>query len=219
MIHASWLVLLIDKYPEPEPPLPASLVFLNMKQITTDDGKSADSFFFDLTKHNLSEPTLISDQGVYRPSHGGGSPTPFYPDASQRVLVVGFDNGNLVITIEALLELAQERKSAKIGWEEWEAHARWMLPPWKPSSLWVSGPLVFRTYSNGSEETSLDGYDFSARASAGHKFITKNDTVKELLPRIKPTLPWELDETDILYVCHNSISFVVVRTPRSSNPA
>ena len=194
-IEDSWLVLLGA---EGGPLIPPALSFVG----TEDGGEpTLTTFSLDRTEHRPPVfPTLVSDQGVYGPSH---PPAPFYPDTSQRVSVVRFPNEDrfLVVGTEALLRLAQERKGEEVHWREWQAHATWVLRESETVPISLSGPRLFCVYLNASEETMMDVYDLSSRAPAMcTEMMIEDGIAKEFVPSITQTLPWGIERIAIRLV-------------------
>lgn len=194
---------------------------MNTKQTTTDGGELAQTTFcFDPSKpEGLASPDLISDLGVYGPSGGDDLFVPFYPDASQRVLVVavmGFP-GFLVIKTEALLRLARERKGKDLQWGEWQAYTTRVSRDHEAISLWVSGPLVFCVAPARRVQISIEVYDFSVRASARHVKMVEDGMAERFEPWITHVMPWWLTYDIISYGCYNSTTFIWVKFHLLSN--
>ena len=163
---------------------------------------------------------LVSHQGGYKPSREDELFAPFYPDPSQRVFVVetSGDTCFLIIKTEVLLRLAQERGGENLRWEEWGVYATRVSRDQHVTSLWVSGPRLFCVYSAGSEEAMMDVYDFSARASARYAKMVEGGSAARYEPSITQILPWRINGIANSYGCHDSITFTMVKFPRSLNP-
>ena len=190
--------------------------------MTTDGGELAQTtFYFDPSKPEGSALLdFASDLGVYGPSGGDDLFVPFYPDISQRVLVVVVMSCSdfLVIKTEALLRLAQERKGEDLQWGEWRVYAtRVSRDRRETMALWVSGPLVFSMTRTQSGQTSIEVYDFSARAYARYMKTIEDGMAEEFEPWITHVLPWWQIDVIISYGCYNSITFVLVRSHFSPN--
>ena len=211
IIEDSWLVLLGA---EGGPLIPPALSFVDTK----DGGELAiTTFSLDCTEQWFPVfPTLVSDQGVYGPSH---PPAPFCSNTSQRVFVVRFPGEDrfLVVKTEALLRLAQERKGEDIHWREWQAHATWVLRESETVPVSLSGPRLFCVYLDASEETMMDVYDFSPRAPAMCTEMIEDGTAREVVPSVTQTLPWGIERIVDSYGCHDSMTFVLVKNLHSSN--
>lgn len=200
-------------------------------------------FYFDLPQGNYSvTPELISDPGGHVPPREDELFAPFYPDPSRRILaIVNPGDGALLVTkTETLLRLALERKGEGLWWREWKSHVTW-VPPGK---FWISGPRVCRAHWVRPEGTSppvstllnfvpgpemlqagfpsllrMDVYDFSPQASGRNTEIGEDGRVQRTAPSATQTLPLSLWQWTCqvfgLYGCHDSLTFVVVRIPRS----
>ena len=207
-VDDSWLLVLRDGT-EPSTG-PQGLIFLNSKQAPL----TQTTFCYDPSEYvGMAVRDLVSDPGGYRPSPEDERFAPFYPDPSQRVFVVETTDyaGFLVMKTEVLLRLAQEREGEDLRWEEWGAYMTRISRNQEITSLWVSGPLLFCVYSAGSEETMMDVYDFSARASARYAKMVEGGSAARYEPSITQILPWRIDEIADSYGCHDSITFVMVK--------
>ena len=205
-----WIAILLRSEDE----LPG-FILLNTKQATGDDEAfSQTTFYLDSSQPRDRYLNFVSNLGGHEPSHDDDLFAPFYPDTSQRVLVIeGSSDGLLVMKTEALLKLAQERKGEDLQWEEWQSCATWLLPTIPSSTLWLSGPrLCLEHAAEHHGERSMDVFDLSVQASARR---TETE-VGCFEPDATQTLPWETEPV-ISYGCHDNITFVLVRTTRSSN--
>ena len=166
----------------------------------------------------LGLPKLICDLGVYEPSGRNDLFVPFYPDASQRVLVVTVLTcpGFLVIKTDALLRLAQERKGKCLRWGQWQAYTTRVSRDQEAISLWVSSPLVFCVTPHRGVQISIQVYDFSARASATYLKSVEDGMAEQFEPWIAYSLSWP-SEGIISYGCYKSVTFILVKSPRPSN--
>jgi len=192
---------------------PLSLRFFNTEQMKTENGKLAQTtFHFDPHQHkDLGIPGLGSDLGGHEPSHEDHLFAPFYPNPSQRVLPLWFsrDDRLLVVKIETLLKLAQERESEDIQWEEWQPHVTWVQRTSQTARFGVSGNRLCCVYSTESGGASMDVYDFGAGASTRHMETAEGGAVWRVTPDITKALPWRVDDILLLYGCHDSLAFVL----------
>ena len=179
------------------------------------------TFFFDPSEHkDMTISHLNSEHGGYEPSQEDAQFAPFYPDSSQRVLVVEPMGcvGFYAVKTEALLRLAQERKGEDLQWGEWKAHSTWVFCDLEATSFWVSGPLLFCVAPTQFLQIAMEVYDFSAQAYARCMKMIKDGTAKQFEPSITHTLPWRVDEVAGSYGSHNSITFFLVKSPYLPNP-
>jgi len=198
---------------ESEPLVPLCLSFLNTEQKRTDGKFTQTTFYFDPYLHkDLEIPGIASDLGGHEPSREDDLSAPFYPDPSQRVLVLGF-LGNLcllIVKVEALFELAQEREGEDIQWEEWQTHMTWVQCTRHTTGFGVSGHRLCCRYSTESGGVLMDVYDFGAGASdVRHTETTEGGAVWRVAPDITKALPWRVDDILISYGCHDSIAFLL----------
>ena len=199
-----WLVLLVSG--EREPKLHPGLIVLNTKQEVTNGGELVQTAFNlgvdEHLDHDYDLPQLISDTNGPLPSREDDLSAPFYPDASQRVLVVGFSAGAdfLAVRVEALLRLAREREGDSLNWEEWEAHAGWETHTIEGCNFWVSGSRLY-CVTCVEAEPFFDVYDFSAKGVG-----------------MTETLPWDVSNMIGSCGCHDSVAFILVSTSCSLKP-
>ena len=199
-------------------------MFLNTRERATVDRKPVQTtFHFDPSKHDecawndgLGAVGLVFDLGGDEASCADNLFAPFYPDASQRLLVAeSSDHSLLVMKTETLLRLAQERKNRDLRWGEWEDHATWVTCEAHNLSLWVSGTRLCCVRSTDSGKLWMDVYDFSARASAKYTKTVRGGIIQQPAPSASRSLPWNIRDTIIADGCHNGIVFLVVKVPHS----
>ena len=181
------------------------------------------TFHFDRRKHlDLADVNLYIEQGGHKPSPEESLLAPFFPDPSQRILVIELRQWGAVFVMktEVLLRLAQEWGGGALEWEQWKGHGIGVRPR-DVADIWVSGPRLFCV--SAAEETWMDVYDFSPQASSRHLGTT---THRGGVPRrfMRPSiqihrLPW-----DALHLVsrfanggHDSIVLLIVNTPHFSN--
>ena len=192
-------------------------MFLNTKQATADDEEFAQTtFYYDSPGDKSSTvPSFDFDLGGRVPSCEDELFAPFYPDPSQRVLAVVFFGCIIVAKIEALLKLARERKGEHLQWAEWQTHVTKVRRDGYTSRLWVSGPRLCCAELTGSGETSIDVYDFGARACAECRESFEDGVAERFAPSVTKIMPWEVDEIITSSGSHNGFSFVLVKIPCS----
>ena len=161
-----------------------------------------------------------SEPGGYEPSQEDDRFTPFYPDPSQRVLVVEphYVIGFFAVRTERLLMLARERKGENLQWGEWKAHTTWVSCKLESPLYWVSGPLVFSVTPTQSHQRTMEVYDFSAKAYAMSTRMIKDGTNEQFEPSIRQILPRWDGWVAASYGCHNSITFLLVKPTCLLNP-
>ena len=173
-------------------------MLLNTERTTTD-GQTLAGTTFHLDPHwnwSLVKIRLYLEQGGHKPSPDDLL-APFYQDASQRILAVGFNGHNSVFVtkIGALLELARERGGTHFEWEQWKAHVAEIQPECY-TDLWISGPRIFyiSIIKMDTMDVAIGVYDFSAYISAwGIKEVTGEDgRVLRVMLQSSPMydLPW-----------------------------
>ena len=140
---------------------------------------------------------------------------PFYPDPSQRVLAVAFFDSISVVRTEILLRLARERKGEHLQWREWRTHVTCIEWNGHTGRLWVSGPRLYCVELARSAGMSMEVYDFGARASAERTGSVEGGVGRRFTPSITQTLPLEICGIILSYGCHDSLSFILVKTPHS----
>jgi hypothetical protein len=183
---------------------------------TSEEGLAQTTFYFDPSEYReFLRKDLVSDPGGYEPSREDDMFAPFYTDASQRLLVIGrMDSlGPLVMKTEVLLRLARERKGEDLRWGEWKANATRVSCDRGVHQLWVCGPRVLCVYWNDSGQTLMDMHDFSAQASPKYTKSAEDGMAERFKPNITQTLPWEMADIIVSYGSHDSITFVLVKTP------
>ena len=219
-----WLSLALDRF---EPDRPSSLVLLNTGQATADDlGPTQTVFHFD--PREPSHVHVILDQGGYRPSPEEVLLAPFYQDVSQRVLAVkvykGRSSSIFIVKIEVLLKLAREWGGADLEWEQWGTYTVQVLPE-EVSAPRISGSRLLclcQTWE-GDRRAWMSVYDLSPRASSQY-VETATDNGGKLVRRIRPSveehlLPWDGTEVNFSTGGHDSVAYLTVRSPISSNIA
>ena len=192
-------------------------MFLNTKQTTTGDKEFTQTTFYFNSRGDKpwSIPDIVSDLGGHVPSREDELFSPFYSDPSQRVLALAFSGSISVVKTETLLTLARERKGERLHWGEWRTHITWIERDGYTSRLWVSGSRLCCVQLTGSGEMLMDVYDFGAQASAECVESVEDGVSQRLTPSITQILPFEINEVIISHGCHDSLSFVLVKTSRS----
>ena len=163
----------------------------------------------------MTKPNFIFYLSGHVPCLEDELSAPFYPGPSQRVLAVAFFRFIIVVKIETLLRLARERRGEYLKWEQWRTHVTWVERSGYQSKLWVSGPRLCCVVLTRSWETLMDVYDFGAQASAESVGSVEDGMALRFTPSISQILPFDIDQILILHGCHDSFSFVLVKTPRS----
>jgi len=200
-------------------------MLLNTEQ-TTADGTTPvhTTFHFDPREHlDLEVIHFYLDLGGYKPSPED-SFAPFYPDASERVLVVELGECDFIFVMktEVLLKLAREQGSVDLQWEQWKAYAVTVQPGGNPA-LWVSGSRLFCIYWAGLDggETWMDVYEFSAQASARNAGVKVGEGGRiqgdVQWPSIQHCLPWDGSAVRFSKGGHDSIAFFMVNNLRFPN--
>ena len=191
-------------------------MFLNTKQTTTGDEEYAQTTFYFGSPGDkpFAIPSFVSDLGGHVPSREDEPFPPFYLDPSQRVIAVALFGSISVVRTETLLRLARGRKGEHLQWEEWRTHVTCIEWNGHTGRLWVSGPRLYRVELTRSTEMLMEVYDFGARMSAERTESVEDGVARRFAPSITQTLPLEIDEIIPSYGCHNSLSFVLVKTPR-----
>ena len=201
-------------------------MLLNTEQTTTGGVLPTQTTFgFDpYERLDLGKVYLHLELGGHKPSHEERLLAPFYPDASQRLLVAVFpEHGSaLVMKTEALLRLAQERGGTALEWEQWNAHVIEVLPG-NIEALCVSGPRLFCIVP----DSEVDGvwvwvYDFSARASVMSldRVTYEGGRVQQVMQtKEKRPLPWDAFAVYAMTAGHDSIALLMVNPPPSLNLA
>ena len=191
-------------------------MLLNTEQtITGNPALAQTTFHFDPHEHlDVKEICLYLDQGGYKPSPEEDLITPFYQDASQRVIATGFHECDSVFVMktEVLLRLARERRGMGLEWEQWKSHAV-EIQPGCCVDLWVSGPRLFCISRGGRDdgEASMGVYDFSAQASA---WCMQTVTDEDGRPNSQIYgLPWDGSAIYLSNGGHDSIAVLMVSTP------
>ena len=149
--------------------VPPRLVLLNTEQTVGAPRLAQTTFWLNTDEDWLvGTPYLDLGQGGHEPTPEEDSLAPFYQDPSERILVVEFFEGGSVFVMKAevLLELARERGDTELGWEQWRVHAVEVVSCYR-DFLWVSGSRLFCARWEH-ENSWVDVYDFSPRASAQH---------------------------------------------------
>jgi hypothetical protein len=199
--------------------VPPGLVFLNTKGTTRDGGEPLrTTFCFDPSNsEDLEIVGLVSDLGGHEPSNADELFAPFYPDASQRLLAVEclFYGYLLVAKAETFLRLVQEREGENLPWGEWKDIMTWV--PCMDSDLWVSGPRLCHVGWTDSGRLWLGTYDFSAQASARRTETVEGGEVRRFATGVPQTLPWWISDIVVSCGCHDSLTFILVKTPRFSD--
>ena len=110
---------------------------MNTKETRKDNGGFVETkFLLDCLEHDdLLTAGLLAG---HEPSCTDILSTPFYPDPSQRVLAVRFVNRNelLVMRLEMVLRLVEEREGEELGRGEWEDLVTWV----EPTCMFLKGP-------------------------------------------------------------------------------
>lgn len=213
MVDDFWLAILRD---EREPHAPPGITLLNTKETKAAGGELVQTtFYFDPSE----SMELLNLLGGHGPSCAGNLFTTFYPDPSQRVFVIGFfDHDALfVIKAETILMLAQERRGDDLRWEEWQDYVPWISPDSRAKGIWVSGSRLCCTYSAAFGGPMMEVYDFSAKASGRSAGAVTDGTDEPLTPSSTKILPVEISNIIHSSGCHDSIVFLVVNIPHSSN--
>ena len=198
--------------------MPLRLVLLNTEQ-TVDDPKLAQTTFWLESHGNQYVETffLHLEQGGHEPTPEEDLLAPFYQDPSQRMLALELGDQDvcfLVMKTEVLLELARERGSVELVWEQWKAHVVRVLSVNK-AFLWVSGPRLFCVRCTDVVENAwVDVYDFSPRASAWHmgEATYGNEGIVRKMERNVEwhDLPWHPNTMHFVDGGHDSIVFLEV---------
>ena len=156
---------------------------------------------------------LSLDQGGHRPSPEEDLYAPFYPDPSQRVLVLVLPKRTacFVVRTEVLLKLTREWGGANLEWEQWRTHTEYIqyrsiLTPW------VSGPRVLSL----SPESFLRDDDALVHVSS---YITRTPRNRHAEPKYLPIrsklyLPssWDGCIVRFFWGGHDSLAFLMVNT-------
>lgn len=194
--------------------MPPAIILLHTKEGETAGGKPIQTtFHFDPSGHEGLRPEgLISDLGGHGHSCADDPVAPFYPDASQRLLVTEFSDHSLyVMKMEPLLRLAQERKGMDLQWDEWEDHVTWVRRETRDDSIWVSGLRLCCVHPADSGKPRMDVYDFSVRAPAKDTETVKGRMIQRPAPSVSQILPWEVHRAIDADGCSDNITFLVVR--------
>jgi hypothetical protein len=195
--------------------VPPGLIFLLIKtKITSYEELAQTTFYFDPSGYWVFvRQDLVSDPAGYEPSYEDDLFAPFYPDASQRVLLLDHPDrlGPLVMKTEVLLRLARERKGQNLLWEEWQVHTTRVSFGVAIERLWVCGPRVLCVHSTKDRQTLIDVYDFSAQASARYSGTIEGKMAERFVPNATQILPWKVWEIAIPYGSHDKITFILVK--------
>jgi len=164
--------------------------------------------------------------GGYQPSPQDILAAPFYPDPSQRILVLPVEAQSwfYVIKVETLLKLARERAGEGIEWEDWEPFLIRTATPGTPDAThdprsWVSG---FRLFSSsiavGDDRLNLHVYDFSPHARM--KFLhMAGDGCRVVHPSVTAwRLPWDPFDICDISVGHDSMLVQLYTTSEEDAP-
>ena len=164
---------------------------------------------------------LHIEQGGHKPSPEESLLAPFFPDPSQRILVIQFCGSVFVMKTEVLLRLAQERGGAALEWEQWKTHTIEVQTE-GVANFWVSGPRLFGVSSIN--EIWMDVHDFSPRASARYlETITGRDGVVQrfMCPSMQINRPpWSALDPAIHFASgggHDSVALLMVNVPCFQN--
>ena len=199
-----------------------SLVLLNTDQTVVGDPTLArTTFHLDSDEHSeVNKIYLHLDEGGHEPSPEESSLAPFYQALSHRVFAIELCSPyyTFVMKTETLLRLAQERRGANLPWGQWKAHTVEL-----DSALdWVSGTQLFLTrIVPQNEDTWLEVYDFSPRASKMYVITNRGGIVRQVVqPCMREHyLPWNSSTIDISNGGHDSIAVITVnallQSPRS----
>ena len=212
-----WLALRLKG--QSGPGIPPGLAFFNTKQKKVAGEELAQTtFYLDPSEEDpWGRVDLVSDLGGHVPSHEDGLFAPFYLDPSQRVLGVEFLGSVIVTKTETLLKLARDREGDCLQWREWQSHVTRIEREGYLNKIWVSGPRLCYAEVTESGETSMDVYDFGARASAVCVESIKDGVAQRFTPSVTQILPWGIDQIINSYGCHDSMTFVLVKTSCFSN--
>jgi len=198
-------------------------VLLNTEQTTVvGSALTQTTFHLDPREHlDLGEVCLHIEQGGHKPSPEESLLAPFFPDTSQRILVVELrSRGSFFVTkAEVLLELAQEWGGVALEWEQWKSHSI-EVRPGMVEPLCVSGPRVFCLSMT---DTRMGVYDFSPQASARHLETTTDRRgmvqrfMRPSIPKLR--LPWHPLRPVVHFVNggHDSIVLLMVNVPHFRN--
>ena len=147
---------------------------------------------------------------------------PFYPDPSQRILVLCYrqQGRSYVINVELLLELAREREGQYVIWEEWVTHTIEVQIESGSllSHIWVSGCQLYCTMFRREGVNILSYlriYDFSHAGRSKHLHTLDRPNRGRGTRGISPSLegyklPWNPDPHVIPVKGHDSIVFCIV---------
>ena len=179
---------------------------------------------FHLPPHfgDFEYPPLLLEQGAYKPPPAE-SLAPFHQDPAQWIVALSMPDhpGYLVLPVEALLKLAEDREGCEIGWDEWKHHV--VIPSIRQQDLdeiWVSGCRLFSVTSavpseDVGSDVRMEVYDFSIQGRA--KYLTERVNadlggVRYMAPTgANLQLPWEIVDLRNVNGGQDSIVFVHVR--------
>ena len=169
-----------------------SKVFLRPSLVLMDTGKFTGGIpvktTFPLSPHFIDSgfPYLSVEWGTYKPSLVE-SLAPFYPDPSQRIVMLYLSNlpYYLVFRMGALLDFLWSHEGSVVEWDEWKGHV--VIPSINLNrrdniSTWVSGCRLFsHHFTDHNQRYQIDMHDFSIQGRA--KYQSKR-VIKDL-PGIK----------------------------------